>query len=217
MFYFFKVNDISPLRKCRDRLKSLSLYGCKLPASSSEAVVGVLCDLRELVHLDLSDDKEDNPHAAYPADKFKISALLQKTSSLPKLHSLDISGKDEIHITELSSFLGCHDQLSFLGLVLTEVCKAVRFTDVNAEEFREELAVSGWGTEAQIMESLNRYLSRPQYMQKTLYYLFRYPTTKKKFNKSDNLNPYVTILNLPSFPLCRNGSGVRVEIDILNN
>ena len=88
-----KVTDISPLRKCRDRLKSLSLYGCKLPASSSEAVVSVLSDLRELVHLDLSDDKEDNPHAAYPADKIKISALLQKTSTLQKLHSLDISGK----------------------------------------------------------------------------------------------------------------------------
>ena len=88
-----QVNDISPLRKCKDRLKFLSLYGCKLPASTSEAVVSVLCDLRELIHLDLSDDKEDNPHAAYPADKFKISALLQKPSTLQKLHSLDISGR----------------------------------------------------------------------------------------------------------------------------
>jgi len=168
-----KVTDISPLRKCRDRLKSLSLYGCKLPASSSEAVVSVLSDLRELVHLDLSDDKEDNPHAAYPADKFKISALLQKTSTLQKLHSLDISGKEEIQITELSSFLGSHGQLTFLGLVLTDACKDQIFTDVNDEDFCAELAVSGFGTEAQIMESLNRYLPRPQYIQKTLYYLFR--------------------------------------------
>ena len=34
-----KVNDITPLRKCKDRLKSLSLYGCKLPASTSDSVV----------------------------------------------------------------------------------------------------------------------------------------------------------------------------------
>ena len=76
-----KVKDISPLRKCKDRLKFLSLYGCKLPASTSEAVVSVLCELQQLVHLDLSDVK-----------KFRISALLQRTESLPKLQSLDISG-----------------------------------------------------------------------------------------------------------------------------
>ena len=89
-----KVNDISPLRKCRDRLKSLSLYGCKLPASTSEAVGSVLCELHQLVHLDLSDDKEDQQQfeVMTTGAKFKISALLQKTESLPRLHSLDISG-----------------------------------------------------------------------------------------------------------------------------
>ena len=90
-----KVTDITPLRKCKDRLKSLSLYGLKLPASSSEAVVSVLCDLRELVHLDLSDDapqQEQFNLMSSGAAKFKISTLLKKTESLPKLHSLDISG-----------------------------------------------------------------------------------------------------------------------------
>ena len=89
-----QVNDISPLRKCKDRLKFLSLYGCKLPASTSEAVVSVICELQQLVHLDLSDDKEDGQQfeVMSPGAKFKISALLQRTESLPKLHSLDISG-----------------------------------------------------------------------------------------------------------------------------
>ena len=89
-----QVNDISPLRKCKDRLKFLSLYGCKLPASTSEAMVSVLCELQQLVHLDLSDDKEDGQQfeVMSPGAKFKISALLQRTESLPKLHSLDISG-----------------------------------------------------------------------------------------------------------------------------
>ena len=82
-------------------------------------------------------------------------------------------GKEEIQIAELSSFLGSHGQLTFLGLVLTDACKDQIFTDVNDEDFCAELTVSGFGTEAQIMESLNRYLPRPQYIQKTLYYLSR--------------------------------------------
>ena len=43
-----KVNDITPLRKCKDRLKSLSLYGCKLPASTSDSVVSTNSDLASL-------------------------------------------------------------------------------------------------------------------------------------------------------------------------
>ena len=99
-----KVNDISPLRKCRDRLKSLSLYGCKLPAGTSQAVVSVLCELHQLVHLDLSDDKEDQQQfeVMSPGAKFKISALLQRSESLPKLHSLDISGLP-LHCSRLRS------------------------------------------------------------------------------------------------------------------
>ena len=36
--------------------------------------------------------------------------------------------------------------------------------------------MSGFGSEAQIIEALNRYLTRPQYIQKTLYYLFKMTT-----------------------------------------
>ena len=36
--------------------------------------------------------------------------------------------------------------------------------------------VSGFGTESQILEALKRYLARPQYIQKTLYYLFKMTT-----------------------------------------
>jgi len=175
-----KVNDISPLRKCKDRLKSLSLYGCKLPASSSDVVVSVLCDLKELIHLDISDDPPDaTDHATFDllssAAKFKISALLQKTDSLPKLHSLDISGKPEIMISELSPFLFSHNHLSFLGLVLTDACKDEMFTDQDHVDYCRHLAIAGFGTESQILESLNRpsYLQRPLYIQKTLYYLFK--------------------------------------------
>ena len=102
--------------------------------------VSVLCELGELLHLDISDDREtDTPHAAYPADKFKVSALLQRTHSLPKLASLDISGKEEIQISELSPFLGTHTHLSFLGLVLTDACKDEMFTDQDHVHFCHHL------------------------------------------------------------------------------
>ena len=36
--------------------------------------------------------------------------------------------------------------------------------------------MSGFGSEEQIIEALNRYLVRPQYIQETLYYLFKMTT-----------------------------------------
>merc|ERR1719193_1549766 len=185
-----KVNDITPLRKCKDRLKSLSLYGCKLPASTSDSVVSVLGDLTELVHLDISDDKDDHPpfDILAPGAKFKISTLLQKINTLPNLHSFDISGKEEIVLSDLSSFLVTHTNINFLGLVLTEACKDEMFTDENHPDFSTEIVVSGFGTETQILEALKRYLSRPQYIQKTLYYLFKMTT--------GNLEPKID-MNVP--------------------
>jgi len=191
-----KVNDISPLRKCKSRLKSLSLYGCKLPASTTEQVVSILTELTELVHLDISDDKDDHPpfDIMAPGAKFKISSLLLKTDSLPKLHSFDISGKDEILLSELSPFLVSHANLTFLGLVLTESCKEEMFIDDTHAEYRPQLLVSGFGTEQQILEALNRYLARPQYIQKTLYYLFKM-TTGNYEPKIDMNQPRVDIIS----------------------
>jgi len=159
------------------------LYGCKLPAAATEAVVGVLIELTELLHLDVSDNKEENPpfDMLSPGARFRISSLLENYSCLPKLNSIDISGKDEINLSDLSLFLSHHASLTFLGLVLTEVCKDSLFTDPSHQELSRpsntaDLAVSGFGTEAQILEALKRYLSRPQYIQKTLYYLFKMTT-----------------------------------------
>jgi len=172
-----KVNDITPLRKCKDRLKSLNLYGLKLPSATGDVVVSVLADLKELVHLDISDDKEEHPFDILaPGSKFRVGPLLQRLDSLPKLVSFDISGKEEILIPELTEFLSHHSCLMFLGLVLTEACKDEMFVDYSHELFRPSLAVSGFGSEGQILEALRRYLTRPQYVQKSLYYLFRMTT-----------------------------------------
>ncbi len=55
----------------------------------------MLIELSELVYLDISDDKEESQlyDILTPGSRFKVSALLQRPLSLPKLHSFDISGE----------------------------------------------------------------------------------------------------------------------------
>ena len=50
------------------------------------------------------------------------------------------------------------------------------FRDPSHPDHRISLATSGFGSEQQILEALRRYLTRPQYIQKTLYYLFKMTT-----------------------------------------
>jgi len=173
-----KVTDITALRKCKTRLRSLSLYGCKLPAATTDTVVGVLSELLELRNLDISDDREE--HAPFdmlaPTARFRVASLLQKPCALPKLQQFDISGKEEIVVPQLVAFLAAHPCLTFLGLVLTDACKEPVFRDHNHPDHVQTLATSGFGSERQILEALRRYLARPQYIQKTLYYLFKMTT-----------------------------------------
>lgn len=88
------INDISPLRKCRSRLKSLSMYN--LRAANKDDVVPVLYDLTKLVHLDVSCDSVIPPvqHTFMSGDGFPIQDLLERSNCLPCLTSLDISGKE---------------------------------------------------------------------------------------------------------------------------
>lgn len=89
------VNDISPLRKCKDRLKSLCMYN--LRAANTEEIVPILCELTKLIHLDISDDSPTSQHFVnyYPC-RFKIANLISKHKCLPLLKSLDISGKENV-------------------------------------------------------------------------------------------------------------------------
>ena len=88
------VNDLSPLRKCKHSLRSLSMYN--LRASHSEDIVPVLAELTNLHHLDVSDDFSVQPFMNLQPQKFKIQDLLQRTKCFPHLVSLDISGKEGI-------------------------------------------------------------------------------------------------------------------------
>ena len=53
-------------------------------------MIDVLSQLYELRHLDISDDKDDDP--PFGSGKLKIEDFLKKSGSWPNLISLDISG-----------------------------------------------------------------------------------------------------------------------------
>ena len=90
------VNDLTPLRKCKSRLKSLTMYN--LRSSHCDNIVTILSELTNLCHLDVSDDTSVQPFVSLQIMlvKFKVADLLTRTDILPNLISLDISGKDEI-------------------------------------------------------------------------------------------------------------------------
>ena len=89
------VNDLTPLLKCKERLKSLSMYNLRV--SHLVDVVPVLCELHQLRQLDVSDDfaVQHLVNLQFPA-KFPVHELLENTHCLPYLTSLDISGKEGI-------------------------------------------------------------------------------------------------------------------------
>ncbi|XP_021927398.1 protein zyg-11 homolog B-like isoform X2 [Zootermopsis nevadensis] len=166
-----RVDDISPLRKCRDRLKSLTMYNLKV--SAVENVVPVLIELHQLRVLDISDEKEAHPFDMLQPSRTHIAEFLKVEVSMRHLTILDISGKDEISISTLRSFLECHRQLTFLGLIHSEACYDEIFVNPHHPDFNPNLVVTGIATESQLLEALQRYTHRPIYIQKCLYNLFR--------------------------------------------
>ncbi|KAK7864900.1 hypothetical protein R5R35_001989 [Gryllus longicercus] len=166
-----RVDDIRPLRKCRNRLKSLTMYNLKV--SSCESVIPVVLDLHLLRVLDMSDEKDTHPFEIFTPVHSKVAYFLKAIDRVPHLTSLDISGKDDINATELRSFLQHHKELCFLGLIDSDVCYDESFTNPRHPDYNDQLVVTGTATEAQILEALRRYSHRPQYVQKCLYNLFR--------------------------------------------
>ena len=90
------IDDISALRKCKERLKSLSMYN--LRAAQASDMVSVIVDLTKLLHLDISDDANQSSVQSMMSSnlpvKMQVMDLLSRTRCLPHLTSLDISGKD---------------------------------------------------------------------------------------------------------------------------
>ncbi|XP_046464898.1 protein zyg-11 homolog B isoform X1 [Neodiprion pinetum] len=168
-----RVDDITPLKKCKDRLKSLKMYNLKV--SSCGNLIPVLLELKKLINLDISDERDAFPLEMFVPVRSKISDLLKASFCMPYLASLDISGrrKDEIHRKDLRTFIKYHPHLRFLGLVHTDACYDDTLINPINKSYRRSLVVSGTASESQILESLRRYWCRPIYVQKCLYNLFR--------------------------------------------
>ncbi|XP_049783276.1 protein zyg-11 homolog B-like isoform X2 [Schistocerca cancellata] len=164
-----RVDDIAPLKKCKDRLKSLYMYNLKLMTND----VPVLFELQELRVLDFSEEKENHGFELFPALQEKATVLLKGVDKMPHLTYLDISGKEEINPDDLRNFIDHHKELQFLGLIHCDVCFEEYFVNPHCSGYYKNLVVAGTGTEAQIMEGLKRYTARPFYVQKCLYHLFR--------------------------------------------
>ena len=90
-----EINDISPLRKCRHRLKSLSMYNLHFHRNSDP--IEVVCELAHLIHLDVSNvDYRDTMITSVATERFMVPEYLRKCTVNPKLVSLDISGSADV-------------------------------------------------------------------------------------------------------------------------
>lgn len=94
------IGDLTPLKKCKDRLKSLAMYNLRC-SHTDRALYDILCELTQLRHLDLSDETSVQPamlNSNLQPHRFQINMLLQRVDSFPELVSLDISGKREVNL-----------------------------------------------------------------------------------------------------------------------
>lgn len=115
-----RVDDITPLKKCKDRLKSLSMYNLKISGYGN--LKSVLLELNELRNLDISDERDSYTFEMFAPVRSKVTDLLRAIHCMPHLASLDISGKDEIDVNDLKEFIKSHPRLEFIGLVHSDVC-----------------------------------------------------------------------------------------------
>ncbi|XP_058805483.1 protein zyg-11 homolog B isoform X1 [Phymastichus coffea] len=166
-----RVDDISPLRKCKDRLKTLIMYNLRISGCGN--MISVLLELNELRTLDISDERDTHVFEVFAPIRSKITDLLKAIDCMPYLQSLDISGKDDIDGKDLWNFIQAHKNLQFLGLVHSDACYEDCLMNPLNKNYRSDIVVSGTATESQILEALRRYPNRPIYVQKCLYNLFR--------------------------------------------
>ncbi|XP_059151723.1 protein zyg-11 homolog B-like [Physella acuta] len=167
-----EINDISPLRKCKNRLKSLSMYNLQLHKNSDP--IGVVSDLVHLVQLDVSNDAtRESIITSVATERFQVPEYLSRCETNPNLISVDVSGAADVAPCIVESFLEKHPKLNFFGLALTSISEYEMFQPESSwHRSHADLKISGESTEAQIMESLRRYLPRSTYMQKALFKLF---------------------------------------------
>lgn len=178
------------------------MYNLKSMSGGNEEFIPVLCELNQLVLLDMSEDRE-SPVDVLTHTSSGTATLLRRPELFPCLKHLDISGKDGIDLADLKRFIsykhrqGEKSRLTFLGLMQTDVCTDDSFTE-RSEERREEcyqdLEVTGSATEGQILNSLRVYSNRPAYIQKSLCYLYNYTINDIKDPRIDMISVIIPVM-----------------------
>lgn len=142
-----RVSEISPLRKCRNRLRTLVMHNLKI----SDAAIPVIVDLPRLKILDIS--RNSNFSSRFQQQVYvlfdqitspfslSVNELLVERGALSELEHLDISGCDRIDIEALTQFIQCHRKLCFLGLLDCEACYETMFIE-KATSFATSLVVT---------------------------------------------------------------------------
>ncbi|XP_053972033.1 protein zyg-11 homolog B-like [Hylaeus anthracinus] len=198
-----KVDDVTPLKKCKNRLKSLIMYNLKIDESAN--LISVLLELNALRNLDISDEKDMHAvNSVLGPAKPKIGQFLKAIHCMPYLTNLDLSGKGDIDSKDLKEFIKAHLYLRFLGLVSTDACYEDSLTNSANADYRPELVVSGTATESQILEALRRYTCRPLYLEKCLLNLFRLT--------HNFLEPRVDVIKLVLAGMKEHPQEVRVQV-----
>uniref|UniRef100_UPI00358DF7B0 protein zyg-11 homolog B-like n=1 Tax=Myxine glutinosa TaxID=7769 RepID=UPI00358DF7B0 len=121
-------------------------------------VLDVLSELSQLEHLDISDDKQFISDMA--------ARLLEQPRLLPRLVSLDMSGRSGVTDKALRTFLEAHPVVHFLGLLATDAGFDPWLSG------RTALRIAGEATEAQVTEALQRYAERAFFIREALFHLF---------------------------------------------
>ncbi|XP_045623999.2 protein zyg-11 homolog B isoform X3 [Procambarus clarkii] len=168
-----KLESVECLRIRKNTLKSLNMYNLKV--LRMEETRQVLLDLRELIHLDISENKSNQD----PIDRLMptcpiVPSLLRDRKFGPNLCSLDISGQDQTKLEDLHFFLKTHSKIEFLGLMLTSLCLDTVFLD--GYSITCFLQVTGVARADQLVEALRRYPTRMEYVPKILYKIFMLTT-----------------------------------------
>lgn len=91
-----KVNELSPLLRLRDTLRSLHMYHMR--AALNDDLVPIVCSLSRLICIDLSCDVSTKIFADTNLSLFDVNYLLEELTKtrLNELRALDISGKSGI-------------------------------------------------------------------------------------------------------------------------
>ncbi|KAG7316712.1 hypothetical protein KOW79_020253 [Hemibagrus wyckioides] len=160
------VTNLTPLLKCKDRLRYLTMHQLKRLEMSSKQLLHVLSQLEGLQHLDISDDKQFMSDVAWQ--------LLETPGILPVLVSLDLSGRKQVSDAAVRAFVEERPGMTFVGLLAT---------DAGFSEFLSgegTLKVTGEANETQICEALRRYSEREGFVREALFHLFSHTHVMEK-------------------------------------